>query len=468
MPPTTRQSSRRPNCACGTCCGTCCQRSSAASRRRSVVLQSPASCGRSCRSDCAAAAPAGRRCRPAPCTPAGARGTRPASASGVERRRRLRRCATTTIACPSVGCANAERGDFADEPRRVEDFLDFGRTDAVAGGLDHLVAPADEVQEAVVVHAHGVAREDGDLGQHRGPLRRGPAAACSARRSSPGRSSSPCRPARRDARARRARRRRTACRRRAARGSRRSGSPCRSNRAGDRLPPAAGTSSGTPRSARTSGTAACCGSRRRSAASVSRGMRAAGVREVAQVLGDRLPATPAAASWMYSGGTAVSPVTRSLHQRVEHVLRQQIVEQHDARAGVERRRQLAEAGVEGQRQRGEQRVVGGRSRDSRRRSSRRRPCCDGTAPRPSACRCCRTCRGSPPCRCRSRDGLPRRRPRRSRPSRHDACRHGAAAAPSSPITTTWRRSGHRRGSTRASAGARADVTSTRTLQSRRM
>ena len=36
--------------------------------------------------------------------------------------------------------------------------------------------------------------------------------------------------------------------------------------------------------------------------------------------------------------------------------------QHDARAGVECRGQLAEAGVERQRQRGEQRVVGSLSR----------------------------------------------------------------------------------------------------------
>jgi hypothetical protein len=41
-----------------------------------------------------------------------------------------------------------------------------------------------------------------------------------------------------------------------------------------------------------------------------------------------------------------------------HVLRQQVVEQHDARAGVECRRELAESGVERQRQRREQRVVG--------------------------------------------------------------------------------------------------------------
>ena len=42
---------------------------------------------------------------------------------------------------------------------------------------------------------------------------------------------------------------------------------------------------------------------------------------------------------------------------VEHVLRQQVVDQHDARAGVERRGELAESRVERQRQRRQHRVL---------------------------------------------------------------------------------------------------------------
>jgi hypothetical protein len=57
----------------------------------------------------------------------------------------------------------AEGDALADQSCGVEDFFDFGRADAVAGGFHHLVAPADEVQEAFVVHAHGVAGENGEF-----------------------------------------------------------------------------------------------------------------------------------------------------------------------------------------------------------------------------------------------------------------------------------------------------------------
>ena len=126
---------------------------------------------------------------------------------------------------------------------------------------------------------------------------------------------------------------------------------------------------------------------------------AAGVREVAQVLADRrgplqLRQLDVERRHRRQAGHAL------LRERVDHVLRQQVVEQDDARARVKRRGELAESGVERQRQRGEQRVVARGSRGRTRRSSRRRPCCDGTARRPWACPCCRTCTGSPPCRCR--------------------------------------------------------------------
>ena len=64
------------------------------------------------------------------------------------------------------GCVVDTKGDaLADQPGGVEDFLDLGRADPIARGLDHLVAPADEIEEPLVVHAHGIAGEHGDLGQ---------------------------------------------------------------------------------------------------------------------------------------------------------------------------------------------------------------------------------------------------------------------------------------------------------------
>ena len=406
---------------------------------------------------------------PAPCRPAGARGTRASSApasSAAPRRRR--RDDDDRLAERRV--RDAERGALRRPAAcAYSDFLDLGRADAVARGLDHLVAPADEVEEAFLVHAHGVAREHGDLGQHQPGLAARAAGLDSARRSSPDRSSSPCRPARRGAPARRARRARTACRPRAAPGSRRSGSPCRSSRGGDRPPPAAGRSSGTPRSGRTSGTACARGSCARSASSVSQRHAAAGVGEVAQVVGRSPSGQSSCDSWIHSGGTAVRPVTRSLDERVEHVARQQVVEQHDARAGMEGRRELAEAGVERQRQRREERVVGMVLEVAARRSSRPPPCCDATARRPSACRCCPRCRGSPPCRCRSTRwpcwavAAASVRPHRMAHDRAPSARQRVAGD-----TTTCAGPGNPRAPVASSAAVRGEVTSTRTLQSRRM
>ena len=56
------------------------------------------------------------------------------------------------------------------------------------------------------------------------------------------------------------------------------------------------------------------------------------------------------ASWIHSGGTQVSPVTRCLAHRRTTSPGKQIVHEHDVRADRKRRRELAEAGVEAERQ----------------------------------------------------------------------------------------------------------------------
>ena len=109
-----------------------------------------AACGRFCRSGCAAAAPRAVRYGPAPCRPAGGAGIPSAAPRRVS-------------AAPSRGAPAARwPGPAPDAARRrpplrpparvaYTHFLDLGRADAVAGHLDHVVAAADEVQEAVVV-----------------------------------------------------------------------------------------------------------------------------------------------------------------------------------------------------------------------------------------------------------------------------------------------------------------------------
>src|SRR5690349_1061884 len=59
---------------------------------------------------------------------------------------------------------NAERRSLADQPASVDHFLDLGGTYAIARGLDHLVAAADEIQESLSVRPHGVPRPDRYLG----------------------------------------------------------------------------------------------------------------------------------------------------------------------------------------------------------------------------------------------------------------------------------------------------------------
>ena len=66
---------------------------------------------------------------------------------------------------PQRRMRNAQRRRFGHLTAAVEDFLDFGRTDPVAGGLDHVILAANEIQEAVLVHPRGVARPDRQFGQ---------------------------------------------------------------------------------------------------------------------------------------------------------------------------------------------------------------------------------------------------------------------------------------------------------------
>ena len=47
-------------------------------------------------------------------------------------------------------------------------FLDFGRADPVAAGLDHRILAADEIEQALLVLPHPVAGPDGDAAGARG------------------------------------------------------------------------------------------------------------------------------------------------------------------------------------------------------------------------------------------------------------------------------------------------------------
>ena len=61
-----------------------------------------------------------------------------------------------------IGHADGDR--VPDEAGRVGGLLDLGRADAVAGGLDHVVAPTHIEEEALFVRDDGVPRPDGALG----------------------------------------------------------------------------------------------------------------------------------------------------------------------------------------------------------------------------------------------------------------------------------------------------------------
>ncbi len=61
---------------------------------------------------------------------------------------------------------NADCSGIGYQARREGYFFDFGRTHTIARGLDHLVAAPDEVQIAILVHTHCIARPDGELRRH--------------------------------------------------------------------------------------------------------------------------------------------------------------------------------------------------------------------------------------------------------------------------------------------------------------
>jgi hypothetical protein len=89
----------------------------------------------------------------------------------------------------------------------------------------------------------------------------------------------------------------------------------------------------------------------------------------------------------------------ALH-RLEHVARQQVVQQHHARAAWKAvvswlKPASKDSGSAASR------VSSAGCPGSWPRSWRRPPCCGGTAPRPWGGRCCRWCRGWPACRCRT-------------------------------------------------------------------
>ncbi len=154
--------------------------------------------------------------------------------------------ASVSTACSATRCAqvlvrNADRDGLGDQAGGVGRLLHLGRAQPVAGGLDHVVGPSHEVDEAVLVPVGDVARPDGDLvgaGRERPEPRRGagrvvPVAEGHQRSpvhdlpSSPGSQIEPS-----------GRTTRTSA----------PGSPCRSIRAGGRSPPGPGRWIGRPRS----------------------------------------------------------------------------------------------------------------------------------------------------------------------------------------------------------------------------
>ena len=256
---------------------------------------------------------------------------------------------------------DAEGDCVADQPGRVSDLLDLGRADPVARGLDHLVLAADEVEEALLVALDQVAGEDRGLGRAarrasglggRPEARRGALGIVPVAHRDQGAAMDELADLAGVALAHRPR---------APRGSRRSGSPCRSS-PGERRPARdRGRWSGRPRSARTSGTGLASGKIARSRSSVA--------------------AASARRCWRSSAGAAVAsvgpalvdelvPQRRDAGQSGDPVLArragprpgQQVVDQHDVGADRERGRQLAEARVEAQRQDREDAVVARRSR----------------------------------------------------------------------------------------------------------
>jgi hypothetical protein len=67
--------------------------------------------------------------------------------------------ATMTDRLTELVVLDAERSHSPRVFVRVDHFLDLGRAHAIAGRLHHLVAAADEIEEAVFVHAYTVSPE---------------------------------------------------------------------------------------------------------------------------------------------------------------------------------------------------------------------------------------------------------------------------------------------------------------------
>ena len=152
------------------------------------------------------------------------------------------------------------------------------------------------------------------------------------------------------------------------------------------------------------------------------------------------------ASWIHSGGTHVSPVTRGAGAQSHDVA----AEAGSSRARRARRRVNAVVSW----LKPASKLSGSAARmtsslvvlevlaDAR---CRRRSGCGGRARRPSGCRCSPTCRGSPPCRGRSRSaGGSRRRELARVVSRGWSAHPARRSAGPSPTTTTCSTDGHPR------------------------
>ena len=185
-------------------------------------------------------------------------------------------------------------------------FLDLLRADAVAGALDHRVAPADEIEQPVRVALHPVARPHRGAAIARGGGRRaeplgGPRGVAANSLARPAGRNGPVRPPRP------ARRRSPSSpidqdlgeRDRLADRGRDARRPARDR---DR-------SSGRLRSGRTSGTAAPAGTARASSRTSSAVKRAAAVGQARAGWRHRLAGQSCSTSWSHSGGTAASVVT---------------------------------------------------------------------------------------------------------------------------------------------------------------
>lgn len=260
------------------------------------------------------------------------------------------------------GVGHAEGAALADQAGGIQRFFHFGGADAVAGGLDHLVQPADEVEVALGVLLHRVAGEHGVFGQRlamaaaAGADGQGAEAFGGFFRIVPVALGDEGAAMHQFARL-------------VGGTGRAVGTQHQNLGVGDGLADGVGSHVGLGR--RQVGGAEGFGQavheeglhvRQAGAQHLQRlaGHAAAGVGDVAQL------AVEALAQVVGPGQLGELDVERRHGgeagdgfgiQRFEHVARHQVIEQHDAGAGVEGGGELAEAGIEGERQGGEQAVV---------------------------------------------------------------------------------------------------------------